>query len=70
VVKYPKGQNVTINDIEGDLNVESDCECDTMGTGPATQTKEEKKEETRAVLVTGSFPACVRFLPSSSVERK
>jgi len=69
VAKYPKGQNVTINDLEGDLNVESDCECDSIGAGPETQMKEEKKEETRAVLVTGSFSACVPFLPSPSVEK-
>ena len=68
-MKYPKGQNVTINDLEGDLNVESDCECHPIGAVPETQTKEEKKEEIRAVLVTGSFSAYVRFLPSPSVGK-
>ena len=72
MVKYPKGQNITIKDLEGCLNVESDCECDSMGVGLEAQTAEEKKEglqETRAVLVTGSFSACVRFLPSTSVGK-
>ena len=69
-MKYLKGQNAMINDLEGDLNVESDCEGDSMGVGLETLTiKEEKEEETRAVLITGSFSAYVRFLPSSSVER-
>ena len=69
MVKYIKGQNVTTNDLEGDLNVESDCETDPMGVGLETLTIEEKEEETRAVLITGSFSACVRFLSSPSVER-
>ena len=68
MVKYIKGQNITTNDLEGDLNIESDCETDPMGVGLETLTIEEKEEETRAVLITGSFSACVRFLPSSSVE--
>ena len=71
-MKYLKGQHVKINDLGGDLKVESDCECDSMGVELEAQTTEEKKEElqeTRAVLFTGSFSACVRFLPSSSVEK-
>ena len=72
MVKYLKGQNVTINDLEGDLRVESDCECDSTGVELEAQTTEEKKEElqeTRAVLLTGSFSAYVRFLPSPSAEK-
>jgi hypothetical protein len=68
-VKYLKGQNATINDLEGDLNLESDCEGDSIGVGLETLTMEEKEGETRAVLITGSFSAYVQFLPSSSVER-
>jgi len=71
-MKYLKGQRITMNDLEGDLNVESDCECDSMEVELEAQTTEEKKEElqeTRAVLFTGSFSACVRFLPSPSVEK-
>ena len=68
-MKYIKGQNITTNDLEGDLNIESDCETDPMGVGLETLAIEEKEEETRAVLITGSFSACVRCLPSSPVER-
>ena len=71
-MKYLKGRHVTINDLEGGLNVESDCECDSMGVELEAQTTEEKKEEPqeiRAVLLTGSFSACARFLPSPSVEK-
>ena len=70
-MKYLKGRHVTINDLEGGVNVESDCECDSMGAELEAQTTEEKKEEpreTRAILVTGSFSACVRSLPSHSAE--
>ena len=71
-MKYLKGRHVTINDLEGGLNVESDCECDSMGVELEAQTTEEKKEEPqeiRAVLLTGSFSACARFLPSPSIEK-
>ena len=69
MVKYIKGQGITTNDLEGDLNIESDCETDSMELGLEPLTTEEEGEETRAVLITGSFSACVRFLPSPSIER-
>jgi len=64
VVKYLKDGNDLISDLERDLNVESDCEGDSMGVVPATQKAEEKEEVTRAVLIPGSFSAYVRFLAS------
>ena len=57
MVKHLKGRDVLINDLEGDMNVESDCEGGTTGTGSETLGEEEKEEETRAVLITGSFSA-------------
>ena len=63
MVEYLEDGNTPINDLEGDLNVESDCESDPMGVVPETQ-KAEDKEVTRAVLITGSFSASVRFLAS------
>ena len=64
MVKY-LGRDTLINDLEGDLNVESDCEGDLMGVEPETvKIKEEEEEESRAVLITGSFSAYVRFLVS------
>ena len=68
-MKYLEGQNATTNDLEGALGVESDCDGDSMGVGLGTLTMEEREEGTRAVFITGSFSACVRFLPSSSVGR-
>jgi len=58
LVKHLKGQNPLINDLEGDVNVESDCEGDSLGIRDGTSdTKEEVEEQTRAVLITGSFAA-------------
>ena len=62
MVKYLKGKNAPINDIEGDLNVESDCEGDSTGVVAETQKLKEEKKETRAVLITGSFSAYVHSL--------
>jgi hypothetical protein len=63
VVKPLKGRNTVP---KGDLNVESDCEGDSTGAGLETSETEEKKEETRPVLITGSFSAYVRFPAPSS----
>jgi hypothetical protein len=57
VVKYLKGRNFVINDLEGGSNIESDCEADPMEVGPETEGMKDGKEETRAVLITGSFSA-------------
>ena len=56
-MKYFKGRNVSINDLEGGVNVESDCEGNSIGVGSGTL----RKGENRAVLVTGSFSAYVCF---------
>jgi len=63
VVKYTKSQSTLISDLEGDLDVESDCEGDLTGTGSETpKVKEERESEiNRAVLITGSFSAYVQF---------
>ena len=47
------------------IDVESDCEGDSTGVGDGElEPEEEKQEQTRAVLTTGSFSACVHS-PSS-----
>ena len=69
MVKYLKGRNPPINDLEGAANLDSDCEDDHSGVSDETS-KEKNEEETRAVLITGSFSACVRFLASSSGREK
>jgi len=60
VVKYLRGKNTLVNDLEGDPNVDSDCEGDT--TGAYDETLKEENEESRAVLIAGSFSAYVYFL--------
>ena len=65
MVKYLKGRNVPMNDLEGGVNVDSDCEGDLTGTGGGTLNEEQNEEETRAVLIAGSFSACVCFLTTS-----
>ena len=58
MVKYLKGRNIVINDLEGGSNVESDCEGDGTGIEPETvEMKEGEEDNTRAVLITGSFSA-------------
>ena len=59
VVKRLKGQNPFANDPEGDANIESDCE---EAKDELPDAKEEEEEPTRAVLLTGSFSACVYHL--------
>ncbi|KAF9645626.1 hypothetical protein BDM02DRAFT_3119977 [Thelephora ganbajun] len=55
LVKYLKGWNPLVSDLERDVNIESDCEGESPTETPTT--KEEKEEPTRAVLITGSFSA-------------
>lgn len=58
MVKYLKGRNPLISDLEGGVNVESDCEGDSPKvTDELLEAKEEGEEPTRAVLTTGSFSA-------------
>ena len=61
MVIYLKGRDAPINDLEGDINVESDCEDDSTGVGDGTL-KKEQEEESRAVLIAGSFSAYVYFI--------
>ena len=63
MVKYLKGQNAFTDDLEVEINVDSDCEDDSTETTDGAL-KEEKKEDNRAVLTAGSFSAYVRFLAS------
>jgi hypothetical protein len=70
VVKHLEGRDALINDLEGEVNVESDCEGELAGACDGAPNKEEAEEETRAVLITGSFAAYVRNLVSSSHRGK
>ncbi|KAF9785420.1 hypothetical protein BJ322DRAFT_1193974 [Thelephora terrestris] len=59
LVKSLKGRNPLTNDLGGNVNIESDCDCDgdvpeAEDESPSTR---EENEETRAVLITGSFSA-------------
>ena len=63
MVKYLKGRDARINELEGGVNVDSDCEGHSTGANEGGLKKED--EETRAVLIAGSFSACVRFLAPS-----
>ena len=69
MVKYLKGRNAPMNDLEGGVNVDSDCEGDLAGAGDGASNEEQNEEETRAVLITGSFSAYVRFSPHSDAGR-
>ena len=58
VVKYLIGQSTLKSSLEGNINVESDCEGDPQELGEETQKATEVKEEpVRAVLIAGSFSA-------------
>ena len=61
MVKYLKGRSTLIRDLKGDLNLESDYEGDSTGAGLEASEMKEGEEETRAVLITGSFSAYVGF---------
>ena len=69
MVKYSKGRNAPIKVLKENVNIESDCEGDSAGIGDGSLKEEEedkKEEKSRAVLITGSFSACVRFSAPSS----
>ena len=59
MVKYLNGKSILDCDLKGDFNVESDCEGDLSGAKKETRGAEDGEEETRAVLITGSFAAYV-----------
>ena len=72
MVKYLNRKSILDYDLEGDFNVESDCEGDLSSAKKETlEAEDEEEEETRAVLITGSFAAYVCFnnvLSSSNFE--
>ena len=61
VVKHLKDRKAIKNDLEEYPNVDSDCEGEPTEAEDGTL-KEEENEETRAVLIAGSFSAYVRLL--------
>ena len=67
MVKYLKGRNIPVNDPEGDVNIESDCEGDSQEVEQEIpKDGGETEDQTLAVLITGSFSAYA--LPYSSLE--
>lgn len=63
VVKYIIGRSALVKYLEGDVNIESDFEGDSPGVKEETPSAvEEKEEQVRAVLVTGSLSAYVLSL--------
>ena len=70
VVNYLKSQNTILNGLNEDLNIESDCESNSAGVARETPEVKNKKEEVRAVLITGSFSAYVDFPNSPSGRNK
>ena len=66
MVKYLKDRKAVTNDLEEYANVDSDCEGEPAEADDVTL-KEEEKEETHVVLITGSFSACVRLLTPRSL---
>ena len=65
-MKYLKGQNALVQDLEWDTDDDSDCEDDSVVVGDGTLKSERAGGLDRVVLVSGSFSACVRLLASSS----
>ena len=67
MVKRVKGREPLTDDMEEYVNADSDCEgeCDLTGTDDG-MLKDEENEETRAVLIAGSFSAYVRLLTGPS----
>ena len=59
MVKYLKGQDTLIKDPE--VEAESDCEGDSTGVGLEKLKMEDEREETRLVLILGSFSAYVHL---------
>lgn len=66
MVRSAKGRDTLVNELEGDVGVESDCE----DGSPEFKDEVLRKEQTRAVLTTGSFSAYVHFISPACVERE
>jgi hypothetical protein len=67
VVKYLERQNIPVSDLEEDVNIESDCEGDPQEAEQVTpEDGGETGDQTRVVLLTGSFSAyALLILPSN-----
>ena len=66
MVTYLKGRTILVNDREGGTSVDSDCESYSARIGDGGL---KGKEESRAVLVVGSFSACVHFSLRTHIKR-
>ena len=66
MVKYLDGGSSSTSDPEKDIDVESDCD-EVSDEPPDTN---EKAEQTRVVLATGSFSAYAHFSRNPSVLRE
>ena len=63
MVKRLKGRNPPANGVDEFVNTDSDCEDEGDSTGTdGGALKDEENEETRAILIAGSFSAYVRLL--------
>ena len=69
MVIYLKGRNALISYLEGDVNVDSDCEGNSGGVESGVSKTKEEEEQVRAVLTTGSFSAYVDFPSCLHIER-
>ena len=67
-MRYFKGRNALIQDLEWDTDVDSDYEDDSAGVGDGTLKAKRAGGADRVVLVIGSFSACA-FSSHSRVER-
>ena len=69
MVIYLKDRSALINYLEGDADLDSDCESDSRGVeNGASKTAEEGEEQALAVLTTGSFSAYVHSLSCLHLE--
>lgn len=69
MVIYLKDRSALINYLEGDADLDSDCEGDSRGVeNGASKTAEEGEEQALAVLTTGSFSVYVHFLSCLHLE--
>ena len=63
MVRYLKGKNPLKSNPEEDIDIESDYEGESLQVEDELQDAgEEKEEQSRAVLVTGSFATCVHIV--------
>ena len=66
MVKYLKGRNALVQCLKWNADTDSDCEDESTGVGGRALKEKGGEWEDRAVLVAGSFSACVRFLAPPS----